>query len=316
MLHPAHDNVDEAHHAPPSRELATQKLTLGDWRACDRFESVPLEWLAQVLRVGRPGVRMIPIAPHLIKPLHTETLHANTHRHTHHHHGPDVHHDHKDSDHHSHDAMDSEHHEHLLRSFSSSRGEGTGGMHDDHPHNSSHSPLLRTEPKPDSACGTEVPLLSRKLRASAAVAVQALLSVITDDGHDMDDSDDMGADLPDISFVAAILRDAEQLRRESGKPPQLPTRRRAGQLAAQKVLQQRRTDLDATQIERQRHDFERRLTPTPDTLNYQLFPGLTRCDPCTLKPAASTPEPFDLNSEPSITCPRSKLGPSPLKPEA
>ena len=206
-------------------------------------------------------MRMISIAPHLIKPLRTKTSHVNAHRHTHHHHGPDVHHDHKDSEHHSHDAMDSEHHEHLGGGFLR-HGEDTDATHDDHPHESSHSPLPRTEPEPDSACGTEVPLFSGKLRASSAVAVQALLSVVTDDGDDINDRDDrdIGAD---IRVVAAILRDAEQLRPEADKPPQQHTRRRAGQLAVLKVLQQRRTDLDATQLERQRHDFESRLTPDP-----------------------------------------------------
>ena len=94
----------------------------------------------------------------------------------------------------------------------------------------------------------------------SAVAEQALLSVTTHDGDDINDRDDIdiGAD---ISVVAAISRDVEQLRPEPDRPPQLLTRRRAGQLAVLKVLQQRRTDLDATQLERQRHDFERRSTP-------------------------------------------------------
>jgi hypothetical protein len=219
VLHPAHDNDDEAHHAPPSRELATDKLRRVAKRACDTPESFHLDWLAEVLRGGRPGMRMISIAPRLIKPLHAETLHADTHQHTHHHHGPDVHHDHKDSEHHSHDAP-------------------------------SNSSLPRTEPKPASACRTEVPHFSRR-----PVAVQARRSVITDDGDDTNDSDD-------IDIVAAILRDAEQ----PDTQPQLHTRRRGEQLAVLKVLEQRRSDLDATQLERQRFDFESRFT-TPSTID-------------------------------------------------
>ena len=219
VLNPAHDTNDEACHASPSRDLATHKLTLDATRACDKSDSFHLDWLNEVLRGGRPGMRMISIAPRLIKPLHAETLHADTHQHTHHHHGPDVHHDHKDSEHHSHDAP-------------------------------SHSSHPRTEPKPASACRTEVPHFSRR-----PVAVQARRSVITDDGDDTNDSDD-------IDIVAAILRDAEQ----PDTQPQLHTRRRGEQLAVLKVLEQRRSDLDATQLERQRFDFESRFT-TPSTID-------------------------------------------------
>ena len=202
VLHPAHDNDDE--NAPPSRELATPKLTLVATRSCDRSESFHPEWLAEVWRGGRAEMRMLRIAPRLIK--HTATLHVNTHRHTHHHHGPGVHHDHKDGEHHSHDAMDSEHHEHLC-----------GWPRDDHPRDSSLSPLPRTESDPDSAGGTEVPLFSGKLRASSAVTVQGLLSVTTDDGDDINYIDN-GADM---SAVAAAVWDAEQpdkLTRSSSAP--------------------------------------------------------------------------------------------------
>jgi len=196
-----------------------------------------------------------------------------THGHTHHHHGPDVHHDHKDSEHHSHDAMASKHHEHLGGGVFYRHGEDTDATHDDHPHDSSHSPLPRTEPEPDAVCGTEVPFFSGKLRASSAIAVQALLRDSTDDGDDINDGDDIGAD---ISVVAAFFRDAEQLRPEPDEPPQLHTRRRARQLAVLKVLQQRSTDLDATQLERQRHDFERRSTPDPE---HPQPPTLSRLHP-------------------------------------
>ena len=65
-LHPAHDSDDTAHHSPPSRDLETRKLTLVATRECDKSESFHLGWLAEVMRAGRPGMRMIPIAPHLI----------------------------------------------------------------------------------------------------------------------------------------------------------------------------------------------------------------------------------------------------------
>ena len=190
-----------------------------------------------------------------------------THGHTHHHHGPDVHHDRKDSEHHSHDAMDRKHHEHLGAGVFYRHGEDTDATHDDHPHDSSHPPLPRTEPEPDSASGTEAPLF---YGTRSTVAEQALLSDSTDDGDDINDGDGIGAD---ISVVAAMLQ--KQLRPEPDEPPQLHTRRRAGQLAVMKVLQQRRTDLDATQLERQRHDFERRSTPDPE---HPQPPTLSRVD--------------------------------------
>jgi hypothetical protein len=108
--------------------------------------------------------------------------------------------------------------------------------------------------------------------------MQALLGAIADDGDDISDGDDIdigGADKiggadnvggADISVVTAIVRDAEaaeQLRAKLDEPPPQHTRRRAGQLAVLKVLQQRRADMDLTQLERQRYDFERRFTPDP-----------------------------------------------------
>jgi hypothetical protein len=257
VLNPTHDTNDEACHASPSRDLATHKLTLDATRACDKSDSFHLDWLNEVLRGGRPGMRMISIAPHLIKPLQTETLHVNTHKHTHHHHGPDV---------------------HLGGGFVDRHDEDADATHDDNPHDSSHSALPLAEPESDSACGTEAPLLSCKLRARSAVEMQALLSAIADDGDDISDGDDIdigGADSiggadnvggADISVVTAILRDAEvaeQLRSKLDEPPPQHTRRRAGQLAVLKVLQQRRADMDLTQLERQRYDFERRFTPDP-----------------------------------------------------
>ena len=202
------------------------------------------------------GMRMIPIAPHLFKPPQEETVIMNIHRHTHHH-RHDAHYNHKDSEHYSH-ATNSEHHTHLSGSFVYCHGGDTHAMHygDDHPHHASHSPLTCTEPEPTQRVGLGLgaleeivlPRAQTRLRASSAKALQPSLSVITNTEHD-------------ISVVTAILRDAQLL----GEPKH-PTRRRAEQVAVLKVLQQRRSEKDAIQLERRRYDrqdLERRLTPDP-----------------------------------------------------
>jgi hypothetical protein len=177
------------------------------------------------------GMHMIQIAPHL--------------------------HDHKDSEHHSH-AMDSEHHTHRIEDFVHRYGGDTHAMHhvDDHPHHSSRSPLPCTEPEPVQRVGfglgemkeTVLHRARTRLRESSAKALQPSISVITNTEND-------------ITVVTTILRDVQLL----GEPKH-PTRRRAEQVAVLEVLRQRRTERDAIQLERRRHDrqdLERRLTPDP-----------------------------------------------------